>query len=453
MTVKTSYFCRECGCQSHRWLGRCPECGEWNTFTEEINQRSSRNTGRPSQREAPVNYASEMKAVEEERIYTGIQELDRVLGGGIVPSSVVLLGGDPGIGKSTLLLQVAGKVGNVGKRVLYASGEESVHQIQVRASRLKTLSQELYVVFETELDRLEQIISDLAPTLVIVDSIQTIFKSEIGSTPGSVSQVRECTMQLMKLSKDKGVSIFIVGHVTKEGMLAGPRLLEHIVDTVLYFEGERNHFFRILRACKNRFGSTNEIGIFEMGNDGLTEVSNPSALFVTNCPETPLSGRVVTPVLEGTRPLLVEIQSLVSIKTFGTPRRMAAGVDYNRMVLIAAVLEKRAGLPLAGYDIYVNVVGGVHIDEPAADLGIALAMTSSYHDLPVDPLLAVIGEVGLAGEIRPVMGINKRISEAAKLGFRKCLAPVSNVFQINGPEIEIIGIETLTGAIEKAMQG
>jgi DNA repair protein RadA/Sms len=318
---------------------------------------------------------------------------------------------------------------------------------------LKARSEELYLAFETDVDRLEQCIIDLAPAVVVVDSIQTIFKSEVGSAPGSVSQVRECTMQLMRLAKDRGVSIFIVGHVTKEGMLAGPRLLEHIVDTVLYFEGERHQFFRILRSCKNRFGSTNEIGIFEMSDSGLAEVNNPSALFIMNHSKTPLPGTAVVPVLEGTRPLLVEIQALVSLTTFGTPRRMTAGVDYNRVVLIAAVLEKRAGLPLTGYDIYVNAVGGVRLDEPSADLGIALAMASSFRDVPVDPSLVVVGEVGLAGEIRPVGGVAKRINEAAKLGFLKSLVPVNNMSQIKEPGMEITGVETLTEAIEKAVQG
>ncbi|HAP93198.1 MAG TPA: DNA repair protein RadA [Desulfotomaculum sp.] len=452
MAVKTSFFCQECGCQSHRWLGRCPGCGSWNTMVEERGQPVTRNDGKQPG-VVPVICISEIQAPGEERFSTGIQELDRVLGGGVIPASVVLLGGDPGIGKSTLLLQAAERLSSAGRRVLYASGEESVRQIQLRASRLKARSEELYLAFETDVDRLEQCIIDLAPAVVVVDSIQTIFKSEVGSAPGSVSQVRECTMQLMRLAKDRGVSIFIVGHVTKEGMLAGPRLLEHIVDTVLYFEGERHQFFRILRSCKNRFGSTNEIGIFEMSDSGLAEVNNPSALFIMNHSKTPLPGTAVVPVLEGTRPLLVEIQALVSLTTFGTPRRMTAGVDYNRVVLIAAVLEKRAGLPLTGYDIYVNAVGGVRLDEPSADLGIALAMASSFRDVPVDPSLVVVGEVGLAGEIRPVGGVAKRINEAAKLGFLKSLVPVNNVSQIKEPGMEITGVETLTEAIEKAVQG
>lgn len=421
-------------------------------MVEERGQPAARNAGKQPG-VAPVVCISEIQAAGEERFSTGMQELDRVLGGGIVPASVVLLGGDPGIGKSTLLLQAAECLSSAGRRVLYASGEESVHQIQLRASRLKARSRELYLAFETDVDSLEQCIIDLAPAVVVVDSIQTTFKSELGSAPGSVSQVRECTMQLMRLAKDKGVSIFIVGHVTKEGMLAGPRLLEHIVDTVLYFEGERHQFFRILRSCKNRFGSTNEIGIFEMSDSGLAEVNNPSALFMMNHPKAPLPGTAVVPVLEGTRPLLVEIQALVSLTTFGTPRRMTAGVDYNRVVLIAAVLEKRAGLPLAGYDAYVNAVGGVRLDEPSADLGIALAMASSFRDVPVDPSLVVVGEVGLAGEIRPVGGVAKRISEAAKLGFLRCLVPMNNVSQVKEPGIEITGVETLTEAIEKAVQG
>ncbi len=448
MAVKTTFSCQECGYQSHRWLGRCPGCSSWNTFSEEKGPAAANTAVLPGS--LPV-IISEVQMEAEERFSSGIEELDRVLGGGIVNASVVLLGGDPGIGKSTLLLQTAERVSRGGRRVLYASGEESVQQIQLRAQRLKAAGRELYLVFETELNKLEQHIVNLAPALVVVDSIQTVFKSDLSSAPGSVSQVRECTMQLMKLAKDRGVSIFIVGHVTKEGILAGPRLLEHIVDTVLYFEGERRQFYRILRACKNRFGSTNEIGVFEMCEEGLTEINNPSAFFMMNYHKTPLPGTVVVPALEGTRPLLVEIQALVSPTAFGTPRRMTAGVDYNRVVLLAAVLEKRAGLPLAGYDIYVKAVGGVHLDEPAVDLGIALAIASSYRDHAVDPSLVTIGEVALTGEIRPVSGISKRINEAVKLGFTKCLAPLNNAPLINEPGLNLTGVETLSEAMETAL--
>lgn len=449
MAVKNTFYCQECGYQSHKWLGRCPGCSSWNTFLEETGPAAAVNsTVLPGA--LPV-IISEIQTEAEERFSSGIEELDRVLGGGIVNASVVLLGGDPGIGKSTLLLQAAERVSNSGRRVLYASGEESVRQIQMRAQRLKATGRELYLVFETDINRLQQYIIDLAPALVVVDSIQTVFKSEISSAPGSVGQVRECTMQLMKLAKDKGVSIFIVGHVTKEGVLAGPRLLEHIVDTVLYFEGERHQFYRILRACKNRFGSTNEIGVFEMCGDGLTEVNNPSAFFMMNYHKAPLPGTAVVPALEGTRPLLVEIQALVAPAAFGAPRRMTAGVDYNRVVLLAAVLEKRAGLPLAGYDIYIKAVGGVHLDEPAVDLGIALAIASSYRDRAVDPSLVTIGEVALTGEIRPVSGISKRINEAVKLGFTKCLAPLNNASLTNEPGMTITGVETMSEAIETAL--
>ena len=449
MAVKNTFYCQECGYQSHKWLGRCPGCSSWNTFLEETGPAAAVNsTVLPGA--LPV-IISEIQTEAEERFSSGIEELDRVLGGGIVNASVVLLGGDPGIGKSTLLLQAAERVSNSGRRVLYASGEESVRQIQMRAQRLKATGRELYLVFETDINRLQQYIIDLAPALVVVDSIQTVFKSEISSAPGSVGQVRECTMQLMKLAKDKGVSIFIVGHVTKEGVLAGPRLLEHIVDTVLYFEGERHQFYRILRACKNRFGSTNEIGVFEMCGDGLTEVNNPSAFFMMNYHKAPLPGTAVVPALEGTRPLLVEIQALVAPAAFGAPRRMTAGVDYNRVVLLAAVLEKRAGLPLAGYDIYIKAVGGVHLDEPAVDLGIALAIASSYRDRAVDPSLVTIGEVALTGEIRPVSGISKRVNEAVKLGFTKCLAPLNNASLTNEPGMTITGVETMSEAIETAL--
>lgn len=452
MAGKTRFFCQECGHQSFRWLGRCPGCGAWNTLVEEVEHypgKSARTQPGPVQ----IHSLAEVAENEAPVFPTGIAELDRVLGGGVVPASLVLLGGDPGIGKSTLLLQAAERVSRTGRRVLYASGEESLQQIKKRASRLQIASPELYLVFETEINRLEQTIFDCAPFMVIIDSIQTAFNSEFASAPGSVGQVRECTAQLMRLAKTQGASIFIVGHVTKEGLLAGPRHLEHIVDTVLYLEGERHQSFRLLRVIKNRFGSTNEIGVFEMTENGLVEIKNPSALFLGQHLHGALPGSVVVPTLEGTRPLLVEIQALVSPTAFGTPRRMTAGVDYNRTVLIAAVLEKRAGCCLGSFDAYVNAVGGVRVVEPAADLGIALALASSLRDVPVDPGLVIMGEIGLTGEVRPVAGVRKRLKEAAQLGFARCLLPAADMLRVNAAEtgMEMIGVETLPEAIAKVL--
>jgi len=447
---RSRYLCQECGHQSFRWLGRCPGCGAWNSLAEETVEHTGKG-GRKFIEPAQVFSLASIDTGEAPSFPTGLTELDRVLGAGIVPASLVLLGGDPGIGKSTLLLQAAELVSRAGKRVLYASGEESVQQIKKRASRLKINNSGLYLLFETEINCLEQSILNCAPFLVIIDSIQTIYNSEMSSAPGSVGQVRECTAQLMRLAKSKEVSIFIVGHVTKEGMLAGPRLLEHMVDTVLYLEGERHQSFRLLRVHKNRFGSTNEIGVFEMNEQGLVEVDNPSAFFLKQRKDGALPGSVIVPTLEGTRPLLVEIQALVSPTAFGTPRRMTAGVDYNRMVLITAVLEKRAGCCLGSYDAYVNAVGGVRVEEPAVDLGVALALASSLRDVAVDPALVVMGEVGLTGEIRPVSGARKRIKEATQLGFRRCLLPAGNVMPGENPGMEISAVNTLQEALDKVL--
>ncbi len=449
MSSKTRFACRDCGYTSSRWLGRCPDCGEWNAMVEEVAARSGQNRGGDySPAACPI---SRVSVVEEDRFATGIQELDRVLGGGVVPGSLVLLGGDPGIGKSTLLMQMASRLSGSGKKVLYVSGEESVQQVKMRASRLKVEEGPLYLLAETDIDRVEKNIISVAPDLVIIDSIQAVAKPDLPSAPGGVSQVRECSSQMMRLAKTRAVSIFLVGHVTKEGALAGPKVLEHIVDTVIYFEGERHHSFRVLRSAKNRFGSTNEIGVFQMEGDGLKEVFNPSELFVINRSRGDVAGSVVVSTIEGNRPLLVEIQALVCPTGFGTPRRMTAGVDYNRVSLILAVLEKRVGLHLGGQDAYVNAVGGVRLDDPAADLGIALALASSFKEIPVHAGLVAVGEIGLTGEIRPVPQLEKRIQEAARLGFSMCMVPQRSGRCAALGEMRVLGLETLPEAIEAAL--
>jgi len=450
MSAKTRFACKECGYIASRWLGRCPDCGQWNSLIEEAAAL------RPAPSKAggyspAACLIDRIPLAEEDRYPTGISELDRTLGGGVVPGSLVLLGGDPGIGKSTLLMQMASRVSRSGKKVLYVSGEESVQQIKMRASRLKIEEGPLYLLAETDIDRVETNIKEIAPELVILDSIQAVFKPELASAPGGVGQVRECAAQMMRLAKAGETAVFLVGHVTKEGALAGPKVLEHMVDTVLYFEGERHHSFRILRGVKNRFGSTNEIGIFQMEGDGLKEVSNPSDLFITNRFRGDVAGSVVVSTLEGNRPLLVEIQALVCPTGFGTPRRMTAGVDYNRVSLILAVLEKRVGLHLGGQDAYVNAVGGVKLDEPAADLGIALALASSFREISPPGGLVAVGEIGLTGEIRPVPQLEKRILEAARLGFSLCLAPrrPGRIPETGG--MRVLALETLPEAIEAAL--
>lgn len=442
----TGFYCSTCGHFSSRWMGRCAGCGEWNTYVEEVvaSGREPRKTG---SREPPLP-VGEVSPAGGERRSTGMMELDRVLGGGLVPGSLVLLGGDPGIGKSTLLLQVAGAVSAGEHRVLYVSGEESTRQIRLRADRLGTVSPRLLVYAENDLDLVEEQVEAVAPSLVVVDSIQTMFSPDITSAPGSVSQVRECAARLMRLAKDRAVSIFLVGHVTKEGMIAGPRVVEHMVDVVLYFEGERNQAFRILRGVKNRFGSTNEIGVFEMSGTGLREVPNPSSFFLVEHAGRNVPGTVVVPVLQGTRPLLVEIQSLVCQASFGVPRRMTAGVDHNRVALIMAVLEKRLGMMLGNCDAYVNVVGGVRVDEPAADLGIATALASSFRERAVEGGTAMLGELGLTGEIRPVTAVDNRVREAARLGFKRCIVPRQKGIAAGGCGIEVVQAGTLAEALE-----
>lgn len=443
---KTGYYCNACGHFTLRWMGRCAGCGEWNTYVEE-EISAGRQTCHGGGGERPVR-VTEIPVLEDERHSTGMGELDRVLGGGMVPGSLVLLGGDPGIGKSTLLLQVAGAVSAGGQRVLYVSGEESTRQIRMRAERLGAINPELYLYAETDVAAVEEQVGKVKPLLVVVDSIQTMHGPDLTSSPGSVSQVRECTARLMRMAKERAVSVFVVGHVTKEGMIAGPRVMEHMVDVVLYFEGERHQSLRILRGVKNRFGSTNEIGIFEMTGAGLKEVANPSSFFLMDYDFAKPAGSVVVPVMEGTRPLLVEVQALVSPSSFGVPRRMTTGVDHNRVALIMAVLEKRMGLMLGNYDAYVNIVGGVRVDEPAVDLGIAVALASSFRDLAVDEKTVVVGELGLTGEIRPVTAVEKRVREAARLGFKRCVVPRRRSGKLDNSGLQVLQASTLAEAFD-----
>jgi DNA repair protein RadA/Sms len=420
---KSVFVCQECGYESTGWLGKCPACMQWNTFVEERQESAPKGSSAPEGAIRPVRLG-EISAGGEERSLTGMKELDRVLGGGVVKGSLILVGGDPGIGKSTLLLQICNTI-NSGSKILYVSGEESVAQIKLRADRLGVIRGDLFIVSASNYENVTSLIASEKPGLVIIDSIQTMYTDAITSAPGSVSQVREVTAALMKLAKSSGITVMIVGHVTKEGAIAGPRVLEHMVDTVLYFEGDRHLSFRILRAVKNRFGSTNEIGIFEMRDAGLAEVSNPSEMMLSGRPGN-VPGSVVVSSLEGTRPMLIEIQSLVCATNFGVPRRMATGIDYNRLTMLMAVLEKRVGLQLYNFDAYVNVVGGIRLDEPACDLGIAAAVASSFRNLPVDAGCVLIGEIGLTGEVRAVGQIDKRISEAMRLGFKSVVIPEGN---------------------------
>ena len=443
---KSVFFCQNCGHEESKWLGQCPACKEWNTFVEEKVTSVKAGTVR-DKKEAQIVALSSVETDEDERMMTEMAELDRVLGGGIVPGSLVLVGGDPGIGKSTLLLQVCQRLAAMNKKILYISGEESLKQIKLRANRMGDFSHTLFLLCETNLDMIRNVIEQQTPDMVVIDSIQTMYNEEVGSAPGSVSQVRESTNILMQLAKGLGISIFIVGHVTKEGTVAGPRVLEHMVDTVLYFEGDRHASYRILRAVKNRFGSTNEIGVFEMQKRGLVEVENPSEFMLSGRPEH-ASGSVVACAMEGTRPMLMEIQALVCKSSFGMPRRTAAGLDYNRVNLLMAVLEKRAGLPLSSYDAYVNIAGGIRMNEPAADLGIVMAIASSYKNKPVSEDAIVFGEVGLSGEVRAVTMPEQRVAEAKKLGFKTCILPEVSVTghgQVEG--IEVIGVRSVNQAM------
>ena len=443
---KSVFFCQNCGHEESKWLGQCPACREWNTFVEEKVTSVKAGTVR-DKKEAQIVALSSVETDEDERMMTEMAELDRVLGGGIVPGSLVLVGGDPGIGKSTLLLQVCQRLAAMNKKILYISGEESLKQIKLRANRMGDFSHTLFLLCETNLDMIRGVIEQQTPDMVVIDSIQTMYNEEVGSAPGSVSQVRESTNILMQLAKGLGISIFIVGHVTKEGTVAGPRVLEHMVDTVLYFEGDRHASYRILRAVKNRFGSTNEIGVFEMQKSGLVEVENPSEFMLSGRPEH-ASGSVVACAMEGTRPMLMEIQALVCKSSFGMPRRTAAGLDYNRVNLLMAVLEKRAGLPLSSYDAYVNIAGGIRMNEPAADLGIVMAIASSYKNKPVSEDAIVFGEVGLSGEVRAVTMPEQRVAEAKKLGFKTCIVPavaLKSIGKVDG--IEVIGVNSVNQAM------
>ncbi len=450
----TIFFCQSCGYESSKWMGQCPGCREWNTFVEETAVTGNRMAGihdknrKSAGRERPAPAAlSEISLEEEDRMTTRMQELDRVLGGGLVRGSLTLVGGDPGIGKSTLLLQVCRNLAIDGREVLYVSGEESLKQIKIRANRVGEFNGNLKLLCENGLGFIEEIIRHSQPDVVVIDSIQTMFHEDISSAPGSVSQVREATGVLLQLAKGLNIAVFIVGHVTKEGTVAGPRVLEHMVDTVLYFEGDRHASYRILRGVKNRFGSTNEIGVFEMEASGLKEVLNPSEFMLSGKPEE-ASGSVVVCSMEGTRPMLVEIQALVSHSSFGIPRRQTTGTDFNRVNLLIAVLEKRLGLSLGNCDAYVNIAGGIRIMEPAIDLGIALAVVSSFKNRVIDSRLIAMGEVGLSGEVRGISMIQARVQEAKKLGFSSCIIPsvcVDSVKEISG--IKVIGVKNVAEAV------
>ncbi len=446
-TKGSLFFCNECGYESVKWLGQCPGCRQWNTFVEEPAIKKGTMLVKSNVKAASPVVLSEISLDMEDRMKTGIGELDRVLGGGIVKGSLILVGGDPGIGKSTLLLQVCKNIAFDGKKVLYVSGEESLKQIKLRAIRIGEFNDNLSLLCETDLEIIEETLKNVKPDVVVIDSIQTMYKSDITSAPGSVSQVRESTNVFMQLAKGMSISVFIVGHVTKEGVVAGPRVLEHMVDTVLYFEGDRHAAYRILRGVKNRFGSTNEIGVFEMHEKGLEEVKNPSEYMLSGKPQD-ASGSVITCSMEGTRPILLEIQALVCRTNFGMPRRTAAGTDYNRVNLLMAVLEKRAGIQINDCDAYVNIAGGIKINEPALDLGIVMAVVSSFKNRAINSKTVVFGEVGLAGEIRSVSMAENRIAEVEKLGFERCILPVSLLELIkNKPNIELVGVSNVADAI------
>jgi DNA repair protein RadA/Sms len=446
--TRIKYICSNCGYESLKWLGKCPECDSWNTFNEEIVETNKR---KPILSKAKINIKkiSEIDGSEENRIKTKMEEFDRVLGGGFMPGSVILLGGDPGIGKSTLAMQAASQINN---NILYVTGEESAIQIKTRAARLGIQSDNFYILPETDLNTILASINSLSPALVIIDSIQTMYRSELDNSPGTITQIRECTSFLMETAKKNNISMLIVGHITKEGFIAGPKVLEHMVDTVIQFEGESHHAFRILRAQKNRFGNTNEIGIFEMHENGLTEVKNPSKLFLSDRNKE-IPGSAITSSIEGTRPILLEVQALVTPSNFGNPQRVATGFDYRRLSILLAVLEKRAGYRLSANNVFLNMAGGVKIDEPAVDLAVCCSIASSLLDKVVDNKTVLIGEVGLGGEVRGVNHIEKRIQEAEKLGFQNAIIPYNNTQGLqNYASIKVIGAESLTESIDKVIR-
>lgn len=448
---KIVYFCQECGYESTKWMGQCPGCRQWNTFVEETLTESKKTStkGSLSQKAEPV-MLSKVTGEDSVRVQTGIKEFDRVLGGGIVAGSMVLVGGDPGIGKSTLLLQTCLILAEHKKNILYISGEESLQQIKIRADRLGKHGGNLMMLCETDLDTIREVIERKKPEMVVIDSIQTMCKEDVSSAPGSVTQVRESTGVFMKIAKSLGVTVFIVGHVTKEGVVAGPRVLEHMVDTVLYFEGERHASYRILRSVKNRFGSTNEIGVFEMTSIGLEEVENPSGYLLEGRPEG-ASGSVVSCIMEGTRPVMVEVQGLVSRTSFNIPRRTTAGMDFNRVSLLLAVIEKRLGVGLGGYDAYVNIAGGMKLNAPALDLAVISAIISSYKDVAVNEGTVIFGEVGLSGEVRAISMAAQCVQEAKKLGFTKCIIPKVNLKGLNVDGIEVKGVASLQELIRELL--
>jgi DNA repair protein RadA/Sms len=450
----TVYVCQQCGFQSRKWLGKCPDCGEWNSLVEERVRAAATAKGAAARGglspggAKPVHY-SDIESQDDARIPSGVTEFDRVLGGGIVPGSLILIGGDPGIGKSTLLLQVADRLSAHGQPVLYVSGEESERQIKMRGERLGVRAENLFLLPETNLESILDEVERSKPGAIIVDSIQTVFSSRVESAPGSVSQVREVAGQFLMLAKGRGLPVFLIGHVTKEGSIAGPKALEHIVDTVLYFEGERHHNHRIVRATKNRFGAANELGIFEMTGEGLVAVANPSEMFLQERPQG-AAGSIVTACMEGTRPVLVEVQALVAGSKYGTGRRVAQGFDTNRMALLIAMLEKRVGLHLMGDDVFVNVAGGLVIDEPAADLGVVAAIASSFKNRPSDPHTAVFGEVGLTGEVRGAMQAQARAREAQALGFKKVVMPATNTAGLERLlGLRVVGVRTVEEALDQ----
>jgi DNA repair protein RadA/Sms len=444
---KSAFICQQCGFQSPKWIGRCPSCDGWNTFVEERVVAAPKGRGLARAPRAPIALA-DVPADAEERMVTGIGEFDRVLGGGIVQGSCVLLGGDPGIGKSSLLMQASAALAATGN-VLYVSGEESAAQIKMRSRRFGIASEGILVLAETDLGSVIEAIRQVRPTFVVVDSIQTMSSDAIASAAGGVSQLRECTARLLELAKGEGMPIFLVGHVTKEGAVAGPRVLEHIVDAVLYLEGERFHAFRILRATKNRFGSTDEVGVFEMAETGLREVANPSEVFLEERSRG-VAGSVIVPTVEGTRPLLVEVQALVSPTSFGLPRRTVNGADPQRVLLLLAVLAKRAGLSAGSHDVYVNLIGGLRIREPAADLGLAVAVASALRDRPADPRTVFVGELGLGGELRRVQRVGARLKEAERLGFERAVVPSASLGDLDGTGLEVTGVASLREALERA---